>query len=89
MWTKYSDETIMPLTTTYQHIRFPSSTDCNILLRNDDKTGVIEYSFNNTDKAGELRPGESYVMDRMYGYGGIDLRYVGSAPRYRMMMVGK
>jgi len=89
MRTKYSDETILPLTSVYQHIQFPSAADCNILLKNDDKDGIIEFSFNNTDKAGELRPGESYVMDRMNGYGGIDLRFLVSAPRYRLIMAGK
>lgn len=90
MRTTYKDQTILVLTATFQTVYFNGPADV-LLLKNDETAGTdkIEYSFNGVDKAGEVRPTESFVMDKINGYGSISLRYVGAAPDYRLTVIGK
>lgn len=92
MRTTYSDQTILVLTGTFQSILFNGAADV-LLLKNDETAGTdtIEYSFNGADKAGEVRPTESFTMDKINGYGSISLRFKsgGAAPDYRLTVIGK
>lgn len=91
MRTTYRDQTILVLTATFQTVTFNGAADV-LLLINDEvspSTDKIEYSFNGADKAGEVRPGESFTMDKINGYGTISLRFVGAAPDYRLTVIGK
>lgn len=90
MRTTYTDQSILVLTATYQTVVFNGPADV-LLLKNDETSGTntIEYSFNGADKAGEVRPTESFTMDKINGYGTISLRYANGAPAYRLTVIGK
>lgn len=90
MRTTYKDQSLLALTASYQTVYFNAAADL-LILKNDEASGTnyIEYSFNGADKAGELRPTESLVMDKLNGYGSISLKYAGGAPAYRLTVIGK
>lgn len=57
----YSDQTVTPLTGTYQELPFGFNSLCITLFC--DGTQAIEVSFDGTNKHGELRQGEKIAQD--------------------------
>lgn len=85
----FSDQTIIPLTADFvaQPFGFHART---VVLSNDETAGtdVVEWSFDGTNKGGELEPGESITLDKLgNGTAVISLRSAAVAD-YHLNVIG-
>jgi hypothetical protein len=82
----YSDETITPLTATYQLFRFPLVSK-HILLHNRTTTGNfgIMYSWDGINNHGFIEAGQSTILDKT-NVSLVYLKYINGAPSYKLMV---
>lgn len=81
----YADETITPLTSSFQVFQFPMLSR-HIMLVNREKNGMkgIVYSWDGINNHGFLAAGESTMLDKSNA-AHIFLKYINGAPSYKLM----
>lgn len=81
----YSDDTITPLTSSFQAFQFPMPSR-HITVHNRDKNGMngIVYSWDGINNHGLLEAGQSTMLDRTNATH-IFLKYINGAPSYKLM----
>ena len=84
----YTDQTINPLTASFQFINF-GCTAKTIILANDDAKGAnkIQFSWYGQDVDGVIPASQAITLDVSAG-NGFYLRYIGGAPAYRLIVKG-
>ena len=80
----YSDQTVTPLTATYQYFNFGCGME-EALLSNDDASGAntIIFSWDGTNTHGVIKASETFGLVRI-DKGGIYVKYGTAAPAYRI-----
>lgn len=84
----YSDQTINPLTSSFQFIVFGCSAK-TIVIANDDVAGTnkIQFSWYGQDVDGVIPCAQALTLDVPTG-NGIYLRFANGAPAYRLIVRG-
>jgi hypothetical protein len=82
----YSDETITPLTSTFQFFKFPLLSR-HITIHNRATTGNngIIYSWDGINNHGLIEPNQSTILDKS-NVSLIFLKYINGAPSYKLMV---
>lgn len=82
----YSDQTITPLTTSFQAFQF-ASVSRFIIIENNDTSGTnnLVYSWDGVNNHGILTPGQSTLLEQTAA-SIVFLKYQNGAPTYKLMV---